>query len=95
MFDVVSTSSGYSWTTNVYCPAPGVGPTSPSDNNYQPGFAVALMLKDLGLAAEAAEASGATTEMGAKALEMYQRLSDAGLGDKDFSAVLPWLSGEA
>ncbi|MEO1363854.1 MAG: 3-hydroxyisobutyrate dehydrogenase, partial [Pseudomonadota bacterium] len=49
MFDVVSTSSGYSWSMNAYCPAPGVGPTSPADNDYQPGFAAELMLKDLGL----------------------------------------------
>ena len=56
MFDVVSTSSGYSWTMNAYCPAPGVGPQSPADNNYQPGFAAELMLKDLGLSQQAAKA---------------------------------------
>jgi len=56
MFDVVSTSSGYSWTMNAYCPAPGVGPKSPADNGYKPGFAADLMLKDLRLSQQAAEA---------------------------------------
>ena len=54
MFDVVSTSSGYSWTMNAYCPAPGIGPQSPADNNYKPGFAADLMLKDLRLSQQAA-----------------------------------------
>ncbi|HHS89543.1 MAG TPA: 3-hydroxyisobutyrate dehydrogenase, partial [Rhodobacteraceae bacterium] len=64
MFDVVSTSSGYSWTMNAYCPAPGVGPESPADNNYKPGFASELMLKDLRLSQQAAEAVDADTPMG-------------------------------
>ncbi|WP_291734365.1 3-hydroxyisobutyrate dehydrogenase, partial [Leisingera sp. F5] len=64
MFDVVSTSSGYSWTMNAYCPAPGVGPASPADNNYQPGFAAELMLKDLGLSQQAAASADADTPMG-------------------------------
>jgi 3-hydroxyisobutyrate dehydrogenase len=55
MFDVVSTSSGYSWTMNAYCPAPGIGPTSPADNDYKPGFAADLMLKDLRLSQQAAK----------------------------------------
>ena len=45
MFDVVSTSSGYSWSMNAYCPAPGIGPNSPSDNNYIPGFSSDLMFE--------------------------------------------------
>ena len=64
MFDVVSTSSGYSWTMNAYCPAPGVGPQSPSDNDYQPGFASELMLKDLRLSQQAATSADADTPMG-------------------------------
>ena len=90
MFDVVSTSSGYSWTMNAYCPAPGVGPTSPADNNYQPGFAAELMLKDLGLSQQAAEAVNADTPMGAAALALYQHFveSEDGAG-RDFSAMLP------
>ena len=90
MFDVVSTSSGYSWSMNAYCPAPGVGPTSPADNGYQPGFAAELMLKDLGLSQQAAEAVDADTPMGAAALALYKRFveDEDGLG-KDFSAMLP------
>jgi 3-hydroxyisobutyrate dehydrogenase len=90
MFDVVSTSSGYSWSMNVYCPAPGVGPQSPADNNYKPGFAAALMLKDLRLSQQAAEAADADTPMGARAAELYTQFVEAeGGGDKDFSAMLP------
>ena len=90
MFDVVSTSSGYSWTMNAYCPAPGVGPKSPADNDYLPGFASELMLKDLGLSQQAAEAVDADTPMGAKALSIYQTFvnDEAGSGT-DFSAMLP------
>ncbi len=89
MFDVVSTSSGYSWTMNAYCPAPGVGPQSPADNDYRPGFAAELMLKDLGLSQQAAEAVDADTPMGARALELYRQFveEEDGLG-RDFSAML-------
>ena len=90
MFDVVSTSSGYSWTMNAYCPAPGVGPESPSDNDYQPGFAAALMLKDLRLSQQAAEDVDADTPMGARAMALYEAfVEDEGMGDMDFSAMLP------
>lgn len=90
MFDVVSTSSGYSWTMNAYCPAPGVGPQSPSDNGYKPGFASALMLKDLRLSQQAAEGADADTPMGAHAMALYQQFVEAeGMGDMDFSAMLP------
>jgi 3-hydroxyisobutyrate dehydrogenase len=90
MFDVVSTSSGYSWSMNAYCPAPGVGPTSPADNDYTPGFAAELMLKDLGLSQQAAEAVDADTPMGELALALYKKFVEeqGGLG-KDFSAMLP------
>lgn len=90
MFDVVSTSSGYSWTMNAYCPAPGVGPQSPADNDYTPGFAAELMLKDLGLSQQAAEAVNADTPMGARALELYRQfVEEEGGAGKDFSAMLP------
>ena len=90
MFDVVSTSSGYSWTMNAYCPAPGVGPQSPADNGYKPGFAAELMLKDLNLSQMAAEAVDADTPMGQAATELYAQFveDEDGLG-KDFSAMLP------
>ncbi len=90
MFDVVSTSSGYSWTMNAYCPAPGVGPQSPADNNYQPGFAAELMLKDLRLSQQAADSADADTPMGQAATALYEQFveNEGGLG-QDFSAMLP------
>ncbi|WEF25304.1 3-hydroxyisobutyrate dehydrogenase [Paracoccus sp. S3-43] len=89
MFDVVSTSSGYSWSMNAYCPAPGVGPTSPADNGYKPGFAAELMLKDLNLSQAAAASAGADTPMGALARQLYDRFveQEGGRG-RDFSAML-------
>ncbi|WP_093030679.1 3-hydroxyisobutyrate dehydrogenase [Roseovarius azorensis] len=90
MFDVVSTSSGYSWSMNAYCPAPGVGPKSPADNDYKPGFAADLMLKDLRLSQQAAEAADADTPMGRAACDLYARFveQEDGAG-RDFSAMLP------
>lgn len=93
MFDVVSTSSGYSWTMNAYCPAPGVGPASPADNDYKPGFAAELMLKDLRLSQQAAEAADADTPMGQLAAALYTTFVEAEDGrGKDFSAMLPRLA---
>ncbi len=90
MFDVVSTSSGYSWSMNAYCPAPGVGPQSPADNGYKPGFAAELMLKDLRLAQQAAESGDADTPMGQLAAALYARFVEEEDGKgKDFSAMLP------
>lgn len=90
MFDVVSTSSGYSWSMNAYCPAPGIGPRSPSDNDYQPGFAADLMLKDLRLSQQAAESVDADTPMGAAAKTLYQTFVEHEDGSgRDFSAMLP------
>lgn len=95
MFDVVSTSSGYSWSLNAYCPAPGVGPDSPADRDYAPGFAAALMLKDLRLSQQAAEAADADTPMGAQATALYETFVDSeGMGGKDFSAMLPRFAGK-
>lgn len=90
MFDVVSTSSGYSWSMNAYCPAPGVGPHSPADNDYIPGFAAELMLKDLRLSQQAADSADAETPLGEAATELYRQFveDEDGLG-KDFSAMLP------
>ncbi|MDP5364702.1 MAG: 3-hydroxyisobutyrate dehydrogenase [Paracoccaceae bacterium] len=90
MFDVVSTSSGYSWTMNAYCPAPGVGPQSPADNGYKPGFAAELMLKDLRLSQQAAESADADTPMGKAAAALYAQFVEAEDGrGMDFSAMLP------
>ncbi|MDO5704536.1 MAG: 3-hydroxyisobutyrate dehydrogenase [Paracoccus sp. (in: a-proteobacteria)] len=93
MFDVVSTSSGYSWTMNAYCPAPGVGPTSPADNDYKPGFASELMLKDLMLAQDAADSVQADTPMGRAARDLYRSfVEDEDGRGRDFSAMLPRFS---
>ena len=93
MFDVVSKSSGSSWSMNTYCPAPGIGPKSPADNDYKPGFAAELMLKDLNLSQMAAEAADADTPMGARALELYAQFVDQEDGKgRDFSAMLPRFS---
>ncbi len=90
MFDVVSTASGSSWSMNVYCPAPGIGPDSPADHGYAPGFAAELMLKDLGLSQQAAAAVDADTPMGALAAELYRRfVEDEDGRGRDFSAMLP------
>ena len=96
LFDVVSTSSGYSWTMNAYCPAPGIGPESPADNDYRPGFASELMLKDLRLALQAAIAADADIPIGEAALRIYEQFveSEDGAGT-DFSALLPRLERRA
>jgi 3-hydroxyisobutyrate dehydrogenase len=87
-YDIASVSSGQSWSMTSYCPVPGVGPESPSDHDYQGGFATALMLKDLRLAMAAAEEAGAATPIGAKARELYEAFAAAGNGGLDFSAVI-------
>lgn len=94
LFDVVSTSSGSSWSMNTYCPAPGVGPQSPADRDYQPGFAAELMLKDLNLSQQAAIGVMADTPMGAMAAQIYENFvnKEGGRG-KDFSAMLPQFAG--
>lgn len=92
LFDVISTSSGSCWSVNTYCPVPGVGPDSPADHDYQPGFAASLMLKDLGLAQEAAQSVSAATPLGAHAHDLYGAMAAAGEGGRDFSAMIQFLA---
>jgi 3-hydroxyisobutyrate dehydrogenase len=87
-YDISSKASGQNWSMTSYCPVPGVGPTSPADNDYQGGFATALMLKDLKLAMEAAQSVEADTPMGKRAAELYQLFADKGTGGLDFSAII-------
>ncbi|MEI2385303.1 3-hydroxyisobutyrate dehydrogenase [Breoghania sp. JC706] len=94
-FDVISTSSGSCWSVNTYCPVPGVGPKSPADNDYRPGFAAELMAKDLGLSQQAADASGQATPMGARALELYSHFLENGGAGKDFSGMINYLRDAA
>jgi len=87
-FDISSKASGQSWSMTSYAPVAGVGPDTPADHDYEGGFAAALMLKDLKLAADAARSVGAYTPMGAEAEELYQRFVDRGGGNKDFSGII-------
>lgn len=94
LFDVASTSSGQSWSLTTYCPVPGPVPTSPANNGYKPGFAAALMLKDLLLSQQAAAAAGAATPMGAEAAQIYSLFAAAGHEGDDFSGVINFLRGK-
>jgi 3-hydroxyisobutyrate dehydrogenase len=88
LFDVASTSSGQCWSLTSYCPVPGPVPTSPANNDYRPGFASALMVKDLTLAQDAARAAGAATPLGKQAQEIYKAFDAAGHGGVDFSGII-------
>src|SRR5262245_24878173 len=95
LFDVASTSSGQCWSLTTYCPVPGPVPTSPANNDYKPGFASALMMKDLTLAQDAANAAGASTPLGKHAQEIYQAFDKAGHGGMDFSGIIEHVRGLA
>jgi 3-hydroxyisobutyrate dehydrogenase len=95
LFDVVSASSGQSWAVTTYCPVPGIVPTSPANNDYKPGFAAGLMLKDLKLAQEAARSTGSATPLGAEAAQLYQLFVSAGNAGQDFSGIIKYLRGAA
>ena len=93
LFDVASTSSGQCWSLTTYCPVPGPVPTSPANNDYKPGFASALMLKDLKLSQEAAQAAGASTPLGAAAAQLFGLHNAWGEGNTDFSGIIHLLRG--
>ena len=93
LFDVASSSSGQCWALTSYCPVPGLVPAAPSNNQYKPGFASALMLKDLKLAQEAASTSGATTPLGAAAAQMFALHNAWGEGGADFSGIIHLIRG--
>jgi 3-hydroxyisobutyrate dehydrogenase len=95
LFDVASTSSGQCWALTTYCPVPGPVPTSPANNEYKPGFAAALMVKDLTLAQDAAKAAGAATPLGKHAQEIYKAFDAAGNGGVDFSGIINHVRGLA
>jgi 3-hydroxyisobutyrate dehydrogenase len=90
-YEISSKSTGYNWSLNDYTPAPGIGAASPADNDYQGGFATALMLKDLRLAMAGAEAAGAKVPLGQHATAIYEAFAEAGNGGKDFGAVFTTL----
>ncbi|MCD7107778.1 3-hydroxyisobutyrate dehydrogenase [Rhizobium sp. DKSPLA3] len=91
LFDVLSTSSGQCWSVNTYCPVPGPVPASPANRDYAPGFASALMLKDLRLASQAATDCTASTPLGAHARRLYEDFVGSGQGHRDFSAIIAFL----
>ena len=94
LYDVASTSSGQCWAVTSYCPVPGPVPAAPSNNAYKPGFASALMLKDLKLAQEAASSAGATTPLGAAAAQIYAMHNAWGEGSTDFSGIIHLIRGK-
>ncbi len=91
LYDVASTSSGQCWSLTTYCPVPGPVPASPANRDYKPGFATALMLKDLKLSQEAATQAGAATALGAAATALYAAFDEAGNAGKDFSGIIEWV----
>ena len=92
--DIMAKSSGRNWTLEVYNPWPGAMDNVPASRGYSGGFGTDLMLKDLGLAQEAAAAADASTPLGALARELYQRHSQAGSGALDFSSIVRALAGK-
>jgi|TARA_R110000751_G_scaffold22433_4_gene63239 3-hydroxyisobutyrate dehydrogenase len=94
LFDISSKASGQCWSLTSYCPVPGPVPASPANRDYQAGFAVDMMLKDLKLAQQAAAGANATTPMGALAESLYAMYSAGGNGGRDFSAIVKMLDGE-
>jgi 3-hydroxyisobutyrate dehydrogenase len=93
LFDVASTSSGQCWALMNHCPVPDLVPTSAANNGYKPGFAAALMLKDLKLAQEAALSSGASTPLGAEAAQLFGLFNAAGHAGEDYSGIINFLRG--
>jgi len=94
LYEISSTATARCWSLNDYCPAPGPVPASPANRDYQPGFAAALMLKDLRIAMEAAQGVGAHTPLGAHATQFYSLMDLAGQADRDFSGIIKLLRGE-
>ena len=94
LFDVASTASGQCWSLTNYCPVPGPVPASPANRDYQAGFTAAMMLKDLMLAQQAANAAGASTPLGAEAAQLFSLFVNSGNGAKDFSGIIKMLDGK-
>lgn len=88
LFDVAANASGQCWSLTTNCPVPGPVPTSPANRDYQPGFAGALMAKDLGLAVEALNATGVEAVLGRSAEEIYREFSLHGGAGTDFSGII-------
>ena len=88
LFDVVSQASGQCWSITTNCPVPGPVPTSPANRDYQPGFAGALMAKDLGLALQAIEQTDTDAKMGRLAQQLYAAFAAGDGAGRDFSGII-------
>lgn len=88
LFDVTSTATAQCWALTTNCPVPGPVPTSPANNDFKPGFATELMVKDLGLSQEAAQRAGIATALGKHAYKLYARYSEQGGAGHDFSGII-------
>ncbi|MFK7889895.1 MAG: 3-hydroxyisobutyrate dehydrogenase [Granulosicoccus sp.] len=91
LFEVLSTSTGSCWSVNHYCPVQGVGPESPADRSFAPGFSSSMMLKDMKLTQSAAETTQVATPLGQRSLELFQHFVDEQNGEKDFSGIIRFL----
>jgi 3-hydroxyisobutyrate dehydrogenase len=91
--DLLNSATGRSWPTEINNPVPGVIETAPASRDYEGGFGVSLMRKDLKLAMSAAEEAGARLELAEKAREVYEETEKSHKG-KDFSVVYKWLTGK-
>jgi len=92
LFDVITGATGNCWAVHTNCPVPGPVPTSPANNDFKPGFATALMNKDLGLAMDAVRSTGSTAPLGSHAADIYAKFATTN-ADKDFSAIIETLRG--
>lgn len=92
-YNISSVSSGQCWSMTSYCPVPGPVASSPANRDYQAGFTAAMMLKDLRLSQQAAYQVGASTPLGAEATALYTLLTNLGLNQKDFSAIIKLFQG--
>ncbi|EZQ18725.1 3-hydroxyisobutyrate dehydrogenase [Halopseudomonas bauzanensis] len=90
---IINTSSGRCWSTDTYNPYPGVLDNAPASRGYTGGFGTDLMLKDLGLATEAAKQARQPVVLGALAQQLYQTFSGQGNGGLDFSAIIKMYNG--
>ena len=95
LFDIGSKASGQCWSLTSYCPVPGPVPASPANRDSKPGFTAAMMLKDLRLAQEAANASAVATPLGAEAAQLYGLYAASGEAETDFSGIIRFLRGKA
>ncbi|MEQ8708705.1 MAG: 3-hydroxyisobutyrate dehydrogenase [Rhodospirillales bacterium] len=94
LFSIAANASGQCWALTSYCPVPGPVPASPANRDYKPGFTAANMLKDLKLAQQAAQSSGASTPLGSNAATLYDQFVEAGNGEVDFSGIIRMIAGQ-